>query len=281
MKRRIFALLAALILAGGGTFVLVGFVQSAEERALAGEERVSVYVVQRTIPRSTPGESLIGAEPPYVTLESVPAKTVAAGTVVDLSVLGGFVAEVDLVAGEQLIASRWVEADEAGTLRAALPQRRVETPEGMLELPISLAAEQALGGIITAGDTVAVVASFDDYPAGAAGETITVDDDVVALPESTGEEGPTQAATHIILHNALVVEVQATSLPSFGDAEDDTSPARLAPQSDFVVTFALTPKDVERMVFVARNGDIWLAAQSASDDTGPTSVVTIDEIFED
>lgn len=279
MKRRIIALLAALVLAGGGTFVLIGFVQSAEERATAGEERLQVYVVQRPVPVSTSGDSLLSASPPYVALESLPAKAVAPGVVTDLRALADLVAEVDLLPGEQLIATRWVEADEVSTLRASLPERRVETPEGMLELPISLAAEQALGGIITAGDTVAVVASFDDYPQGV-GSTIEVNDDIIAVPDSNSEDANTTAATHIILHQVLVVEVQSTSPPTFV-GEDDTASTRLAPQGDFVVTFALSPKDVERVVFAARNGDIWLAAQGDDDDTGPTAVVTIDGIFQD
>ena len=41
MRRRIIALVAALLLAGVGTFVLIGFVQGAEDRATAGQELVT------------------------------------------------------------------------------------------------------------------------------------------------------------------------------------------------------------------------------------------------
>ncbi len=280
MKRRVLALLAALLLAGAGTYVLVGFVQGAEERAVAGEERAEVYVVTRAIPRGTTGEALAAASPPFVALESLPVKAVAPSAVTNLNSLAGFVAEIDLAVGEQLIAPRWIVPDQLDTLRAALPQRRVETPAGMLELPVSLPAEQALGGIIAAGDTVAVVVSFESFPADAAGDAVTVGTDVVAIPGSAGEAGAVEQATHIILHNALVVEVQASTPPSFQAEGAAEGTALLAPQGDFVVTFALTPADVERMVFAAKYGSIWLAAQT-EDDIGPTGVVTIDEIFAD
>jgi pilus assembly protein CpaB len=278
MKRRVIALVAALLLAGVGTFVLVGFVQGAEDRATAGEERVEVFIIQRTVPRATTGEALATAVPPYVKLESLPIKAVAPGVVTNLDSLAGFVAEIDLTIGEQIIAGRWVAPGEVNTLRDALPERRVETPDGLLELPVSLGAEQALGGIIAAGDTVAVVASFESFPEDAAGETVTVGTDVVAIPGSTAEEASTIEATHIILHNALVVEVQATTPPSFVGEGDDGS-TRLAPQGEFVVTFALSPRDVERVVFAAQYGELWLAAQTV-DDVGPTSIVTIRDIFE-
>ena len=52
----------------------------------------------------------------------------------------------------------------------------------------------------------------------------------------------------------------------------------LAPRTGFIVTFALEPNDVERLIFAAQYGSIWLASQTA-DDTGPTDIVTIDDIF--
>lgn len=276
MKRRIIALVAALALAGVGTFVLVGFVQSAEERATADEELVLAYQVRSAIPKNTEGELMaqfVGEKEP------VPAKLVPLGAITDLADLEGFVTAVDLIEGDILVASRFVEPNQVDQAREALPERRVDVPTGHLELPISLDAERALGGIITAGDTVAVVASFGAVPVD--GDSVVVlDDDTVAIPGSAANT-QTAEATHIIIENALVVEVQASTPPAFTTGEDDLVQSTvLAPTGNFVVTFALQPSDVERMVFAAEYGNIWLAAQTPDDD-GPTKVVTIDGIYED
>lgn len=281
MRRRIIALVAALLFAGVGTFVLVGFVRGAADRATAGEELVTVYLVEAAVPQGTEG----GTIGEFVYAEEVPAKVRAPEAITDLGSLDGLVAQVSLVPGEQLLASRFVLPTEADLRRDDLPTRRVEVPAGMLELPIRFDAEQALGGIIDAGDTVAVVASFDAYST--AGSTLVdVDGTVVAIPETAdGAEQLSGAATHILIHNALVVEVQADFVPSFSSAEADEEGGTvgggtvLAPSTSFIITFAVPPIDVERLVFAAENGSLWLASQTPDDD-GPTDIVTLAEIFE-
>ena len=141
----------------------------------------------------------------------------------------------------------------------------VEVPTGHLEIPVRFDAEQALGGIIDAGDTVAVVASFTAYsPAGT--QIVELDDGgLVAVPETAEAEGGGEEieATHIIIQNALVVEVQADSTPTFRAGEEESSSgAVLAPSTSFTITFALEPIDVERLVFAAEYGSLWLAAQT-------------------
>ena len=49
---------------------------------------------------------------------------------------------------------------------------------------------------------------------------------------------------------------------------------------DLRVGRVLEPEDVERMVFLANEGQIWLALQTPDDD-GPTSIITIDDVFKD
>ena len=270
MRRRIIALVAALLLAGVGTFVLIGFVQGAEDRATAGQELVSVYVVQSEIPQGTLGQDVQA----YIGVEERPVETRPSNAVTDPASLDGLAANADIYPGELLVADRWVVPAEAEIRNDDIPIRRVEVPEGHLEIPVRLASEQALGGIIDAGDTVAIIASFDAYEPDD-GEIVTIDDDLVALP-GVGNANAEQA-THIIIHNALVVEVQAEAIPSFGTEETGTTV--LAPSTGFIITFALEPTDVERIVFPAQYGQLWLAKQTADDD-GPTTIVTMSDIFE-
>ena len=61
--------------------------------------------------------------------------------------------------GEQLLSTRMVDAD------AFLGPARVQVPAGMQEITLKLPIERVVGGKITAGDTVGVFLSVDDYSA--------------------------------------------------------------------------------------------------------------------
>lgn len=281
MKRRVIALVAALLLAGVGTFVLVNFVRGASDRASAGQQLAEIYVIEREIPEGTSGEDVA----PFVRRAEVLVDTLSPDAVVNLSELSGFVAEVDLFVNDQLTRQRWITPEEFTQDFEPTLENRVEVPDGYMTLPVSLSAEQALAGTVVAGDTVAVVAYFGGFPTETDGTTtVEIGDDVVAIPESANEGGAVEAAAHIMLHNVLVVEVLATSPPNFAPSEEFdgslTNSPLLAPTGNFVVTFALEPQDVERMVFLAKEGQIWLALQT-EDDTGPTSIVTIEDVFKD
>jgi len=144
-------------------------------------------------------------------------------------------------------------------------------------VPVRLDAVSALGGIIDVGDTVAIVASFSNYT-GSSEQTVTVDDQEIAIPDSAaGGEGSGQA-TRTLIQNALVIEVQADTAPAF--AEEGSGGVVLAPASTFIVTFALDPADVERLVFATQYGTLYLAQQT-SDDVGETGIVTIENVFQD
>lgn len=273
MRRRVIALVAALLLAGVGTLVLVNFVRGAEERAVAGEELATVFVVQTPIGQGTPAEEIAGS----LVQEQVPVKVRPPDAVTDLAQLAGLVTSVDLLPGEQLIASRFTVAAEVEVdRRDDLPTLRVQVPEGMLEVPIRLTTEQALGGIIDVGDTVAVISSLGI--AGGANQTVeTENGDTVAVPDSA-QEGEARTVTGILLRNALIIQVQADTTPTFATGDDSESV--LVPQSNFIVHFALSPQDASRLVFAAQNGDLWLARQTP-DDNGESRLVDDSNIFED
>src|SRR5918992_3395226 len=103
--RRLIAALAAVLLAGVGAVLLLGYVGSADKRAMAGMETVKVLVVQKRVPEGTPAEKLTG----LVTTKTLPVKAVAPGTLSSLQPISGRVATTNLEPGEQLLASRFVD----------------------------------------------------------------------------------------------------------------------------------------------------------------------------
>jgi pilus assembly protein CpaB len=245
MGRRILGVVVSVVLAAVGTILLIAYVNGAEQRALAGEETVEVLVVREDIPRATPAEELGDR----VTTERVPLKVRATGSVQDVADLAGQVAVIDLVAGEQLVSSRFTDVAEL--------QRTgdVEVPDGLQELTISLAPQRAVGGRVQPGDTVAVFASFNLQD----GRT----DEEIAAEESDSYTQRLSETTKLILHSVLVSHVQVEQLPARPgeDEEVGSNAPDLAPTGNLLITLAVDVAAAERIVFAAEHGLIWLSSQ--------------------
>jgi pilus assembly protein CpaB len=250
MNRRIIGIVAAVLLAAVGTLVLVAFVKGAENRALAGEQTVDVLVVTEAVSRETPAADLAA----MVTTEQVPAKVRAEGSVDDLDDLEGRVAAVDLMPGEQLVASRFVTPAQLSE------QSEVEVPEGMQEVTISLEPQRAVGGQIAPGDTVGLLTSL--------------------RPEDEGAPD----VTKMILQKVLVTNVQVEQLPAQaaeGDEGTETQGPALAPTGNLLITFAVDVPKVERIVFSAEFGTIWLTNQPDSTDENGSEIRDGGNIYDD
>ena len=109
-KRRIIGILAAVILAIIGTVALVGYVQSAKDKAVAEEALVDVYVVDKLVPKGATAETIKSS----VSVEQVPARLEQPGAITDLEDVGANVAATDLQPGDQLLAARLVPKDAGG-----------------------------------------------------------------------------------------------------------------------------------------------------------------------
>src|SRR3954451_20002320 len=101
---------------------------------------VDVFVVTDAIEKGTKATDIGDS----VDKKQVPAKVRADGAVTDLADLGKeSVADVDLVPGEQLVASRFVSRSEAA---------RSGLEKGLQEVTVPLEPARALGGQVAAGD---------------------------------------------------------------------------------------------------------------------------------
>lgn len=274
MKRRAVGILAALAMAGFGTFLLVLFVRDAEGRAVAGELRVEVLVVQEEIPVGTPADLLEGK----VALEEVPAKVKTDGALEDLTDLEGLVTGVALLPGEQLLLGRFVEPD-------LLTRTRVAMPAGTVEVTLSLDPARAVGGTLFPGEQVVVFSSFEPFEIGGApvGETPDgeplVEIDGILVPIDT----KTPNATRIILEEILVTNVQVEELPVAETGAEDVpgvTTRALAPSGNLLVSMAVRPEDAERLIFTAEHGTVWLGRQTSDIDLSDTQLQTRGRIYE-
>lgn len=231
MNRKLNGIAAAVALALVGTFLLVGYVSSAEARATKGEKLVPVLVVKQAIDAGADIDEVEDA----VAVERVPRKVRASGAVdslAELEELDGAVTAFDLVPGEQLLADRLVDP---------AVQARGDVPEGLHEVTISLEPERALGGRLAPGHRVGVVASFEQVD---------------------GEAGQLTGSTALLLDGVLVTGVQAEEPPKQDDEDADIGSA---PESELLVTLAVTPEDLERLVGATEHGTVWLSSSPKSE----------------
>ena len=111
---------------------------------------------------------------------------------------------------------------------------------GMLQVTIALDPVRVLGGQLRKGDSVAVTVSFED-------------------PETT----------HLILHKVKVTDVRTT------DGIAVSTPANgPAPTAAMFVTLALDAPAVEKVVFGAEHGRLWLAWEPKEANESGTKVQT-------
>ena len=160
--------------------------------------------------------------------------------------ISGLVTTVDLVPGEQLLWSRFIDPAEEGTAD-------IEVPEGMQEVSILLEPQRMVGGDITPGDTVGVFVSL-----GAGVYQIPV------------------PVTHLTLHKVLVTSVQGLPTAVEGEAAPDASGV---PEGSLIVTLARPAPDAEKLVFGQEFGTIWLSKEPAGATEDGTRELTPEGIY--
>ena len=266
--RRITGLITSVVLALVGTLAIVAYVKGADDRAQAGEKIVKVLTVKTTVPAGTSAKDL-GAS---VGLESISRKVMADGAVTSVKSLGKKVAGTTLVAGEQVIASRFVDKSNFSATGAD-----VQVPPGLLRTSVALDPQRVIGGVLTPGARVAVIASFDPFDMNNQAP-ITIDG-IQIQPN-----GKTPTSTHIILHKALVINVQLTgnlnNTENTSDAKTaDTAKPGQAPTSQLLVTLALDGPSTERLVFAQEFGKVWLSIEPADVSDAPTAVETRGSVY--
>lgn len=175
-----------------------------------------------------------------VALREVPVRLRANGAVDSLDSLAGRVAGVDLIPGDQVVSSRLVTPASLSV---------VDLPPDLHRVTVALDTTRVVGGEVRAGDRVAILASFP------------------------GEDSP---ETHILLHKVLV-----TGVRTGGDGLRVTSPASgPSPVGIIQVTFALPAPSVERVVFSAEHGSMWLSLENAAASEAGTRIVTFDNVYQ-
>ena len=250
MRTRLIAAVVAVLLAALGTVVLVGYVASADARALQGTRTVTVLVLTASVPKDTPAKDLVG----LVATKAIPAVAALAGRVTSLDQIHGKVASADLLIGEQLVRERFT--DPAKAKSSGAPQ----IPPGMQAVTIRLEPQRALGGLVAVDDTVGMLISLPGPP----------------------------ARTHLTLHKLKVIGVQGAISPPDGESATGSettgpsptpAPSPTVASGDLLITLAVTAPVAERVVFAAEFGTVWLSKEPADAKVDGSSSVTADSVL--
>ena len=180
---------------------------------------------------------------PSVTARPVPVSAIASGALTSLDAVKDRVASVDLVPGEQLLKSRFVAQS------AVQKTGTVAVPKGMQEVTVQLTPDRVVGGKIQAGENVAVYFSF------------------------AGNNGAS-GTTKLVFQSVLVTDVQGAPAPTDGKT------GQAAPTGSVLVTLARPAADVQRIIYAAQYGTIWLSSEPADSVAGALPTVTREDVLQ-
>jgi pilus assembly protein CpaB len=252
MQSRVLAILVAVVLALVATAALVVYVNGADRRAISGQQPRRVWVAVKVIPAGTSGQAAQNTG--LIEQTEVAARNVVQGAVVALSQIQNRHAAVNIEVGEQLLLKRWVGAEEV-TGKRLLP-----IPEDHQALSIGVDMTRQVAGFVTPGDNVGLVLTMS-APAGGGGNT---------------------DRSRFLLQNVQVLAVGATALANAsaqGGAGGRVNQGK-GGASLTAVTLAVHETQVERVVFAAEHGSIYLTLMPPEAEEAPeTDGVTGGNVF--
>jgi pilus assembly protein CpaB len=274
--RRIALIVIAALVAGGLILGLFTYMKSADQRALAGIETRSVYVVKTPIAKGAV-EATIATS---VVLTALPAKTIPAAAVTDLSKLKGLVAGSDMVADEVLLSTKFVDpiklatGTSTGTTSSALPK-------GLQQMSLTVKTSQVSGGTVSPGALIGIIAV-----AQTTGDTPT-------LPSGGKVAG--DATSKQVLDKLLVLSVQggttqaaapqpaasASASPSASStAKTTTTTTTTTSNGSITITVAVDANQAEKLAWLlTQNIPLYLTIQNADTDDSKSKYTTAKVVF--
>ena len=229
MQSKVLAILIAVVLALVATAALVVYVNGADRRAISNQEPTLVWVAAQTIPAGTSGQTAKNTE--KIKQEAVAKKDVVPGAVRSLAQIQNLRAAVDIQLGEQLLLKRWVGIEDVAG------RGLLQIPEGHQAVAIGMDAVRQVAGFVTPGDTVSLVLTMN----------------------LRGQE-----RSQFLLQNIRVLAVGATALANSA-AQGGGGRVNQGKGQVAAVTLAVPQEKVQKVVFAAEHGSIYMTLLASPD----------------
>jgi pilus assembly protein CpaB len=230
MQSRVLAILVAIVLALVATAALVIYVNGADRRAISNQQPVVVLVAKSKIATGTRGED--AQNNGLIETAELPRRMVADDAIRSVEQLAERVAAVDIVPGEQLLTSRWVGPSQASG------RRLLAIPPEHQAISIELDLTRQVAGFVTPGDRVSMVVSMKRPPKGG------------------GEDVET---SQFMVQDLQVLAVGATAQTNRSSQAGGRVAQGRGSQNLTAITLAVGKEDVEKVVFGAEYGSVYLS----------------------
>lgn len=254
MKRRIVAVILALVLAIAGAGLVISYVRGADDRAVDAQHPVTAYVAKQLIPAGT---SLATAQSEGL----ITATKVAKSGRPDGVLTSVNTANSDLVATTDIQPGEFVMSARFGT--SPVTDRAISVPSDKVAISVQLTAPERVANFITPGSHIVIYATHGL-------KSLGTTDEAKAFNELNF------TGTNVLLPDVEVIAFGDTPLnaprndASASEAADktgtDTNSNADAGKGDaaYLVTVAVTPNDSVRLVH-AINGYTLYAGLLGSD----------------
>lgn len=238
--KRFLSIGAALLVGVLGTVFVAAYANSADKRALAGQEAVQVYVVSKPVPAGTTAKKAV--EDKLITKELIAKKAVPVDALVDVNgTYGQLVATTALQPGTVVLAPVFASKTSDGVLGI---------PEGKLAVSVALDDPSRVGSFVTVGSHVAVYDTFNKLESDKTGSTPAGD--------KLAERHEFTRATRLVLPDVEVLALGAQT--GTAKKEDNGDQQQEVDQtSQVLVTLAVTQAEAERIIHVSRTGTMTFA----------------------
>lgn len=259
MARRTVAVLIAIALALAAAALVWWYASSVREEAEKVEGNISVLVASEDIPARTTGEAVV--EKNLAETADVPERLVAPGALTSEAALQGRVFTTSVAKGQQIVAAQLGDQEEASL------SFRIKS--GMRAISVPLSRVRGVGGLLTVGDRVDVIATFDAEALSQSLAGLTVALSPEEADRLAGEGFDPEKASGTVTRT-LLQQVEVLGIDNLGAApagptglvgggEEGTVPA------DPVVLLMVTPQEAERLVLAEEIGLVWFTLVPGED----------------
>ncbi|MGN6244747.1 MAG: Flp pilus assembly protein CpaB [Motilibacteraceae bacterium] len=249
MSRRVLAVALAVVLALVGTGAVLAYVRGADERAVAGQQPVEVYIARQTIPAGTTLQQAVSDH--LMVQETVARVGVPDGALTSVdSSSEALVATSDISPGTLIMSARF------GTEAAA--DGEVAIPAGQMAVSVELEDPARVGSFLQVGSQIAIFDTFNVQEADKA--------DTTPAGDHLQDQHAYTRATRLLLPKVKVVGVGQSTTKTVSKTESDSQSrtglvanTTQTQVSTSLVTVAVTQDQAEKLIHGIQTGTLYFA----------------------
>lgn len=259
MKTKILLLVLAIIFGLAAVFGVMFYVNNLRATLEKEGEKVDVLVATQDIIKDTTVEEIISKK--LVEVKKIPRRYVVAGYMVSLDKYQDYFVSNQISKGEQITPVKFIKPSDITF--------SFEVPKGMVAISIPFNEVVGVSNLLTVGDRVNVIATFQPEQQQQAQQQATsgqTADTAGAQSNaaSNGNEGAVVTdTTKTILWNIEILYIGAKVIIDELSAKNtgllSSSGSSEEPVEIKTVTLAVTPEQAEKLVFSEELGTVWLA----------------------